>query len=108
MAKRAFLIPLVAAIAAATQGQAAVVDKSESVTTTVDPDKATSITPLLGEGKHLALPSSGQDQRVLMPNGDDLFGFILRRTSAGHVVAQHESHASHSSHSSHRSHYSSR
>ena len=34
--------------------------------------------------------------------------FILRRSDAGELLAQHYSHSSHSSHRSHSSHYSSR
>ena len=54
-------------------------------------------------------PSSATEaNEALIPGGENLFKFIIRRSESGEIFADHQSHYSHSSHASHHSHYSSR
>jgi hypothetical protein len=109
MAKRSFLIPVAAAIAALTQPVQPAVANSGNTDATVD--KNSQFTLSNEEAIRLSLPNAGEEKNVLVPSGGDLFQFTLRRAVDGLLIAQHRSHyshESHSSHSSHRSHYSSR
>ena len=89
--KRKFLLPFVA-IAAAFSADLAVASIAPSQPITETTSNVSSV-PI-------------QDATVLMPQGEDLMRFVLKRNGQGVMMADHESHASHASHASHRSHYS--
>jgi len=93
--KRKFLLPL-AALAAAFTTEQAVANVAPEPLAPQD-DAAT------------AADSHANGDRVFANNGQDQFSFVLKRGSAGQLMAWHESHYSHyshDSHSSHSSHYS--
>ncbi len=105
MSKRAFLVPLAAALSALAQGANgasadSVLTASQSLT---DPQLAGAPTPQIQQ------PGASDAEEAIVTYGmaGDLFSFVLKRAESGEIVAQHSSHESHSSHSSHRSHYSS-
>jgi hypothetical protein len=100
MVKRAFLIPFAAAISALSGNSQAAIDQTQpskdvATSTTVPDADAANRVNALAEGD------------LLMPIGDDIFKFVLKRAESGELIAYHRSHESHRSHSSHRSHYSS-
>jgi hypothetical protein len=67
-----------------------------------------SVTPSqpFSETTHEISTGPVQDIVMIMPQGEDLMRFVLKRTSQGALMAYHRSHASHASHQSHSSHYS--
>ena len=109
MAKRSFLIPLAAAIAALTPS-------AQSATKAIPTQPVTDIHHTLAAPAAAAatLPSAGEEKQVLVPVGDNLFSFVIERAQDGTLLSYHQSHyshrshSSHSSHESHSSHYSSR
>lgn len=102
MAKKTFLLPLATVLSGLWQASDAAVptepgsQPTESVLSAIQQNSA-----LVRNG---VVETTNADYRV----GEDLFRFVIKRTSDGQIFADHESHRSHSSHSSHRSHYSAR
>ena len=104
MAKRSFLKPLsaiIAALASATPWAAkAAVDTSAPLAPEANQRAAvdTASAPIgVNEARELLLRDDGE-----------LFKFVLKRSEDGRLLADHWSHSSHGSHSSHSSHYSGR
>lgn len=97
MKKREFLLPLatLAAAVSAEQATATVVTPSQELSEVDDLVTATGV-------------SQQSEEMVTGRSGNNLFGFILKRTEDGKILAYHSSHSSHASHGSHSSHYSSR
>lgn len=101
MAKRSFLKPLSAVLAALGATTAWGGNKP------VDPVKPTAHDMTAPVDPAHTQIQEGEARTVLYRENGDVFKFVLERSEKGVFMAQHESHASHSSHSSHRSHYSS-
>lgn len=101
MAKRSFLIPFAAAIAALTGTAQAAVDRIQ--TSPVDRNAIDATVP-----NTVVQPNTQKEGELLLPIGDDIFKYVLKRSETGVMVADHYSHSSHASHASHHSHYSSR
>lgn len=107
MAKRAFLKPLSAVIAALTSAipwaAKANVQSPTSLSSNVDQQAAVDPT--------FAPIAVNEARDVLVRQNGDLFKFVLKRGGDGRFLAYHQSHSSHGSHgshSSHSSHYSGR
>ena len=108
MEKRAFLKPLSVLLAALSS---AISNSSEA---TPAPTAASEPTQ---DATHATVPAAdnvrpltpGEARSVITRSEGNLYRFVLQRTQAGELVAQHYSHMSHeshASHASHRSHYS--
>lgn len=100
MSVRNFLVPFAAALAALTSNASASVEPSNPNPNTQPQDSQNTLA-----SDSINTRAEGT---LLIPGGDDLFKFVLKRTETGELMAYHYSHQSHRSHSSHRSHYSSR
>src|SRR4051812_2101921 len=107
MAKRFFLMPVAAILATVAQSSDAAAhndDTSKSVLLTTEEAAVSRSTEDI-----ISLPSRpGESNEAAITGGSDTFKFVIRRSEAGVLFADHQSHWSHSSHSSHSSHYSSR
>ena len=109
MAKRSFLKPLSAVLAALASAStwAGIKQTNEAL------PSATLVPPTQPTDAASMPMQQGEKREVVYGKEGELFKFILQRGPAGDVFAHyshysHQSHESHSSHSSHRSHYSSR
>lgn len=105
MAKRSFLVPLAAALAAASQTSAAAVQNNNLTSPSNDTELSSGSAPT---PMRFSIPEKGESVNAVIPSGQGSHKFVLHRAADGQLVAAHESHYSHSSHSSHSSHYSSR
>lgn len=94
MAKKSFLVPFTVAIAALITPAQAAIEPTQPTALQQDTQTTQS-----------AIPGG---QEVVYRQGEDLFSFVLQKTTSGQMYAYHSSHSSHASHASHRSHYSSR
>lgn len=101
VAKRTFLVSIAAAVAALSGTSEAAIDKGQSTPVTQDAVEATAPDTVLR-------PNPLKEGELLLPIGDDIFKYVLKRGESGEIFADHQSHASHASHASHHSHYSSR
>src|SRR5262249_45373356 len=96
--KKAFLVPVAAALAAlAQEGQGSVRESAQSQNSAGDP---VDVSPLLAKRANEAMPG---ESATIVNIGGALFGFVLPRTESREVVAQHSSHESLPSHRSHSS-----
>lgn len=95
MAKKSFLIPVSTALAALVSPAIAETHNPYSPMV-IDEKNVASIEPLLNKLG---------DELMPYQKGNDLFNFVIGKSSTGEVYAYHSSHASHASHASH---YSSR
>lgn len=100
MAKRSFLVPVAAAIAALAGNSEAAADLTPANSVNQNGTEA-KITNTVVQ------PNPQKEGEPLLSTGGDIFKYVLKRAESGAIFAQHESHASHASHASHRSHYSS-
>lgn len=101
MAKRAYLVPMVA-LAAFSGPALAKVEVASAVPADKPIDVATNQTVVE------AFKEATQQALAVYKKSGDLFSYTLDQQPDGTLIAQHRSHMSHESHSSHRSHSSSR
>ena len=98
MAKRSFLVPVAVALAVLTLDVGATAINTSDTRTPITHTQA----------NESYTQAAALNDGALVAPGEELFGFVLKRSEGGGVFAGHSSHRSHRSHSSHRSHYSSR
>ena len=94
MSSKAFLIPVTAAIAALTSGQASAATTQNEIISTTDE---------AGIPASLKASDDKAAGKILYQVGTEEHALVLKNSAMGTVYAQHGSHGSHGSHSSHSS-----